>query len=110
VDHPLSIRSSSLLEDALCQPYAGLYETYMLPNNDSDLEIRLDHLTTAIKLVYASTWYEGPKIFSKSTNNPNHDELMAVIIQELAGETLDDHFYPDLSGVMQSHNFIQSLQ
>ncbi|ETR68973.1 MAG: PpsA2 [Candidatus Magnetoglobus multicellularis str. Araruama] len=105
VDHPLSIRSSSLLEDALCQPYAGLYETYMLPNNDSDLEIRLDHLTTAIKLVYASTWYEGPKIFSKSTNNPNHDELMAVIIQELAGKTLDDHFYPDLSGVMQSHNF-----
>jgi len=105
VQHPLSIRSSSLLEDALCQPYAGIYETYMIPNNSPDLQTRLDHLTTAIKLVYASTCYEGPKTFSKSTNNPGHDELMAVIIQELAGEKQGDYFYPSISGVVQSHNF-----
>ncbi|MBF0449971.1 MAG: phosphoenolpyruvate synthase/pyruvate phosphate dikinase [Candidatus Magnetomorum sp.] len=105
VKHPLSVRSSSLLEDALCQPYAGLYETYMIPNNSPDITTRLDHLITAIKLVYASTCYEGPKTFSKSTNNPGHDELMAVIIQELAGETWGDYFYPSISGVAQSHNF-----
>jgi len=105
VTHPLSVRSSSLLEDALCQPYAGLYETYMIPNNSKDLKIRMEQLITAIKLVYASTWYEGPKAFSKSTNNPTHDELMAVIIQELAGETVGDYFYPAISGVLQSHNF-----
>ncbi|KPA10613.1 response regulator [Candidatus Magnetomorum sp. HK-1] len=105
VKHPLSVRSSSLLEDALCQPYAGLYETYMIPNNATDIEIRLDQLITAIKLVYASTCYEGPKSFSKSTNNLTHDELMAVIIQELAGETWEDYYYPAISGVVQSHNF-----
>jgi len=105
VHHPLSIRSSSLLEDALCQPYAGLYETYMIPNNAKQIKTRLEHLVTAIKLVYASTWYEGPKTFSKSTNNPTHDELMAVIVQELAGETIGEHYYPTLSGVVQSHNF-----
>jgi hypothetical protein len=105
VKHPLSIRSSSLLEDALCQPYAGLYETYMIPNNSKQIKTRLEQLVTAIKLVYASTWYEGPKTFSKSTNNPTHDELMAVIVQELAGETIDSYFYPTLSGVVQSHNF-----
>jgi len=105
VKHPLSVRSSSLLEDALCQPYAGLYETYMIPNNEDDIETRLDQLITAIKLVYASTCYEGPKSFSKSTNNMTHDELMAVIIQELAGETWGDYFYPSISGVVQSHNF-----
>jgi len=105
VKHPLSIRSSSLLEDALCQPYAGLYETYMIPNNSNQTKIRLDQLITAIKLVYASTWYEGPKTFSKSTNNPTHDELMAVIVQELAGETIGSYFYPTLAGVVQSHNF-----
>ena len=105
VNHPLSIRSSSLLEDALCQPYAGLYETYMIPNNATQIKTRLEHLITAIKLVYASTWYEGPKTFSKSTNNPTHDELMAVIVQELAGETIGAYYYPTLSGVVQSHNF-----
>lgn len=109
VKHPLSIRSSSLLEDALCQPYAGLYETYMIPNNATQIKARLDHLVTAIKLVYASTWYEGPKTFSKSTNNPTHDELMAVIVQELAGETIGGYFYPTLSGVVQSHNFYPVL-
>lgn len=105
VRHPLSIRSSSLLEDALCQPYAGLYETYMIPNNANQIKTRLADLEAAIKLVYASTWYEGPKTFSKSTNNPTHDELMAVIVQELAGETMGEYFYPTLSGVVQSHNF-----
>jgi len=105
VRHPLSIRSSSLLEDALCQPYAGLYETYMIPNNAIQTKTRLADLMTAIKLVYASTWYEGPKTFSKSTNNPTHDELMAVIVQELAGETIGEYFYPTISGVVQSHNY-----
>jgi len=105
VKHPLSIRSSSLLEDALCQPYAGLYETYMIPNNSKQIKTRLEHLVTAIKLVYASTWYEGPKSYSKSTSNPTHDERMAVIVQELAGETVGKYFYPTLSGVVQSHNF-----
>ena len=102
---PLSVRSSSLLEDAQFQPYAGLYETYMIPNNHPDTSRRLQHLITAIKLVYASTFYEGPKAFSRNTLNQPHAEAMAVIIQQLVGKEYGTFFYPALSGVAQSHNF-----
>jgi hypothetical protein len=105
VKYPLSIRSSSLLEDAQFQPYAGLYETYMIPNNHPDLSIRLKHLITAIKLVYASTYYEGPKAFTRSILSQPQAEAMAVIIQQLAGEEYGDYFYPAVSGVAMSHNF-----
>ena len=105
VKYPLSIRSSSLLEDAQFQPYAGIYETYMIPNNHSQLSKRLDHLITAIKLVYASTYYEDAKAFSRSTSNQPQEEAMGVIIQQLTGEEHGDYFYPAISGVAQSHNF-----
>jgi CheY-like chemotaxis protein len=105
VRYPLSVRSSSLLEDAQFQPYAGLYRTYMIPNNDPDPAVRLDQLITAVKLVYASTYYEGPKIFSRSIANQPQLESMAVIVQQLTGKEQGDFFYPALSGVAQSHNF-----
>jgi DNA-binding NarL/FixJ family response regulator len=105
VDYPLSIRSSSLLEDAQFQPYAGLYETYMIPNNHRSFNRRLAQLITAVKLVYASTYYEGPRAFSQSTGNTSQEEAMAVIVQELAGRRYGDFFYPAISGVAQSHNF-----
>ncbi len=102
---PLSVRSSSLLEDAQFQPYAGLYETYMVPNNNPDPYRRLQQLIAAIKLVYASTYYEGPKAFARSTSNQPQNEAMAVIIQQLAGQEYGRYFYPSISGVAQSHNF-----
>ena len=105
VEYPLSIRSSSLLEDAQFQPYAGLYSTYMIPNNHTTQLTRMDHLETAIKLVYASTYFEGPKAFSRSISNQPQEEAMAVILQELVGESHGDFFYPAVSGVAQSHNF-----
>jgi len=103
--YPLSVRSSSLLEDAQFQPYAGLYKTYMIPNNDPDPSARLDQLITAIKLVYASTYYEAPKVFSRSLANQPQLESMAVIIQQLTGREYGDFFYPAISGVAQSYNF-----
>ncbi len=105
VQYPLSVRSSSLLEDAQFQPYAGLYQTYMIPNNDPDPSVRLRQLIAAVKLVYASTHYEGPKAFSKSTSAQPQEEEMAVIIQRLTGEEYGDFFYPAVSGVAQSQNY-----
>ncbi|MBW1829760.1 MAG: phosphoenolpyruvate synthase/pyruvate phosphate dikinase, partial [Deltaproteobacteria bacterium] len=105
VSIPLSIRSSSLLEDAQFQPYAGLYQTYMIPNNHPNPSVRLQHLLNAIKLVYASTYYEGPKAFSRRTSYQPQEEAMAVIIQQLAGREYGNYFYPAVSGVAQSHNF-----
>jgi hypothetical protein len=102
---PLSIRSSSALEDLQFQPYAGLYQTYMIPNNHPDLSVRLKQLTNAIKLVYASTYYESPKAFGRHTSSRPQEEAMAVIIQKLTGEEYGDYYYPALSGVAQSHNF-----
>ena len=105
VHYPLSIRSSSLLEDAQFQPYAGLYKTYMIPNNHPDPAIRLRQLIHAIKLVYASTYYEDPRSFTRNSVSQPQEESMAVIIQQLTGEAYGDYFYPALSGVVQSHNF-----
>jgi len=105
VDYPLSIRSSSLLEDAQFQPYAGLYQTYMIPNNHIDFSTRLRQLITAIKLVYASTYHKGPKAFARNTSNNPSEEKMAVIIQQVAGDEQGDYVYPAISGVAQSHNF-----
>ena len=101
---PLTVRSSSLLEDGQFKPYAGLYSTYFLANNHPDFDERLGQLESAIKLVYASTWFEGPIAFSKATGHGREDS-MAVIIQQLVGEQYGGYFYPAVSGVAQSHNF-----
>lgn len=103
-DKPLSIRSSSLLEDGHFKPYAGLYSTYFLANNHPDFNERLLQLESAIKLVYASTWFESPLAFSKVSGHGREDS-MAVIIQQLAGGRYGGYWYPGISGVAQSHNF-----
>lgn len=104
IDHPLSVRSSSMLEDAQFRPYAGLYSTFMLANCDSDFAVRFDQLIRAVKLVYASTWFEGPRSFSRSINQQNQDS-MAVIIQRLVGTRYGNYFYPAISGTVQSYNY-----
>ena len=105
ISYPISVRSSSLLEDSHLQPFAGLYKTYMLPNNQPQPSVRLESLITAIKLVYASTYYQAPKAFSKSVASHPYEEQMAVIIQQLAGQEYKNYFFPSLAGVAHSHNF-----
>ena len=105
VNYPVAIRSSSLLEDAQFKAYAGLYKTYIISNAAEEIETRLKQLSDAIKLVYASTYYEGPKSFSKRVGQRTEEEKMAVIIQQVAGCQYGDHFYPCIAGVAQSHNY-----
>jgi len=105
ITYPLAVRSSSLLEDAQFRAYAGLYRTYMLPNDHPDLDTRLAQLIDAIKLVYASTYFQSPKAFSRRVGQRTEEEKMAVIIQQLVGERYHDYFYPAISGVAQSHNY-----
>ncbi len=101
---PLSVRSSSLLEDQLFKPYAGLYSTYFLANNHPDFRERLSQLESAVKLVYASTWFESPRVFSRSSSH-GWDDAMAVIIQQVVGREYGGYWYPSVSGVAQSHNY-----
>ncbi len=105
ITYPLAVRSSSLLEDAQFRAYAGLYRTYMLPNDHPDLQIRLKQLIQAIKLVYASTYFQSPRAFSKRVGHRTEEEKMAVIIQQLVGEHYGEYFYPAISGVAQSYNY-----
>jgi CheY-like chemotaxis protein len=105
ITYPLAVRSSSLLEDAQFRAYAGLYRTYMVPNDDPDLDSRLAQLINAIKLVYASTYFQSPKAFSRRVGQRTEEEKMAVIIQQLVGEQYGAYFYPAISGVAQSHNY-----
>ncbi|MCK5069690.1 MAG: phosphoenolpyruvate synthase/pyruvate phosphate dikinase, partial [Desulfocapsa sp.] len=65
ISFPLSVRSSSLLEDAHFKPYAGLYSTYFLANSHPSFSLRCQQLEEAVKLVYASTWFESPRAYSK---------------------------------------------
>lgn len=105
IRYPLAVRSSSLLEDAQFQAYAGLYSTYMLPNDHSDIDCRLEQLVHAVKMVFASTYFKAPKAFSKRVNLRTDEERMGVIIQQIVGERYGDHFYPAIGGVAQSYNY-----
>ncbi len=105
VTTPLAIRSSSLLEDSQFQPLAGVYYTVMIPNNNTDIEIRLIELINAIKLVYASMYFQGSKNYMKATAYRLEEEKMAVIIQRVVGYERNGRFYPDFAGVAKSFNF-----
>ncbi len=102
---PLAIRSSSLLEDAMYEPFAGVYATKMIPNNQSDADTRFRKLVEAIKYVYASTFFEGARDYVAATGKSSADEKMAVVIQEVVGTRFGERFYPHLSGVGRSYNF-----
>src|SRR5215471_2632399 len=105
VKTPLAIRSSSLLEDALDRPFAGVYGTKMIPNNQFDADTRFRRLVEAIKFVYASTYFHEARDYIRTTGRSPSDEKMAVIIQEVVGRRHGDRFYPDVSGVGRSYNF-----
>ncbi len=102
---PLAVRSSSLLEDALFRPFAGVYSTKMIPNNQPDRDTRFRKLIEAIKFVYASTFFAAAKSYVRATDRTTAEEKMAVIIQEVLGRRHEDRFYPDISGVARSFNF-----
>ena len=102
---PLVVRSSSLLEDAMHEPFAGIYGTKMTPNNQLDVDVRFRKLIEAIKFVYASCFFGHAKEYIRATRNRIEDEKMAVIIQEVIGKRFGTRFYPNVSGVAKSHNY-----
>ncbi len=104
VKSPIAIRSSSLLEDAHYQPFAGIYSTYMIPYLD-DKYAMLEMLACAIKGVYASVYYKDSKAYMTATSNVIDQEKMAVILQEVVGKQYDGRYYPNISGVLRSLNY-----
>ncbi len=108
IDHiskPIAVRSSGLLEDSQTQPFAGIYQTIMLPNNHPDKAVRLKHLEDAIKMVYASTFLQVAKDYIHRIHYRIEDEKMTVILQEIVGDFHGDHYYPHFAGTAQSYNY-----
>jgi hypothetical protein len=105
ITNPIAIRSSGLFEDSLMQPFAGIFETYLLPNNDPDFNTRLQQTMDAIKLVYASVYSKVARGYIEAIHYKIEEEKMAVIIQEVVGNRFEDCYYPHISGVAQSYNY-----
>ncbi len=102
---PLAIRSSSRLEDALGQPFAGIYETKMIPNLELDPRARFQRLAEAVKFVYASTYFSAARTYRRAIGVADRDESMAVMIQEIVGTRHGPRFYPELSAVARSYSY-----
>ena len=101
---PIAVRSSSLLEDSHYQPFAGIYNTYMVPLLDNRHRM-LSMLYDAIKGVYASVFFKDSKAYMQATRNVIDQEKMAVILQEVVGRQYGDRYYPSMSGVGRSLNY-----
>ncbi len=102
---PLAIRSSSLLEDAHYQPFAGVYSTYMIPYLPGNHDMMIRMLASAVKSVYASVYYRDSKAYMTATSNVIDQEKMAAIIQQVVGKEYGTRFYPNMSGVLRSINY-----
>ncbi len=105
---PLIVRSSSLLEDSMLQPFAGIYTSMLLPNESWETDLRFREVCNAIKYVYASTFFEKARTYIQSKGKTISDEKMAVLLQEVAGTGHEQFFYPAISGVAKSYNYYAS--
>lgn len=105
VDKPFAVRSSSSSEDSITQPFAGVFDTYIIPNSKVNKKKVLEQISTAIKLVYASTFSEKARNYFAVVHHKIEDEKMAVVLQELVGRNYGDYYYPNISGVAQSYNY-----
>ncbi len=101
---PMSVRSSSLLEDSHFQPFAGVYQTSMIPNTGSE-EKRLSELIAAVKTVWASTYFGIAREYLKRTGHKLEEEKMAVILQQITGSKHESMWFPNISGVARSLNY-----
>ncbi len=105
VDTPLAVRSSSLFEDSVYRPFAGSFETYIIPNSHPEPSVRLRQLISAIKRVYASPFKPETQLYFSHTGKMAVEDRMAIVLQELVGERHGAYYYPQISGVAGSYNF-----
>jgi len=104
-DNPLAIRSSSTSEDSVSQPFAGVFSTFIIPNEKDNKEYTLELACHAIKLIYASMYSDTARSYYETVNHNIEEEKMAIVIQEVVGSRFGNYFYPHISGVAQSYNF-----
>jgi len=100
---PLIVRSSSLLEDAFGNAFAGKYESIFCVNQGTPEE-RYKQFEEAIRSVFASTMNEDALAYRLQRGLEKHDEQMALLVQRVSGSYRKEYFFPDLAGVGISYN------
>lgn len=100
---PIVVRSSSLLEDAFGNAFAGKYLSVFCVNQGSPRE-RCRAFEKAVQEVFASTMGEEALTYRLKRGLDRRDEQMALLVQRVSGSTRSKYFFPDLSGVAMSHN------
>ncbi len=103
IKRPIAVRSSSVLEDSLYQPFAGVFATYMIPQSNKKELLKMT--SNAIKSVIASSFFQNSRSYLKATSHTIEESKMAVILQEVTGKQYEDVYYPNISGVARSINF-----
>lgn len=105
VKTPIAVRSSSLSEDSMNQPFAGVFDTYLVPNNEQTDELNVKALADAIRMVYASIYSDSSRAYFQTIHHNIEEEKMAVVLQALVGNKYDHYFYPHAAGTAQSYNY-----
>lgn len=100
---PIIVRSSSLLEDAFGNAFAGKYESIFCVNQGTPEE-RYRQFTKSIRHVFASTMNEDALAYRMQRHLDQHDEQMALLVQRVSGSYRKYYFFPDLGGVGISYN------
>ena len=100
---PIIVRSSSLLEDAFGNAFAGKYESVFCVNQ-GDPEQRYTGFVEAVRTVYASTMSQDALTYRLERGLDQQDEQMALLVQRVSGSYRNGYFFPDLAGVGMSHN------
>ncbi len=91
---PLACRSSSVLEDALGRPFAGVYGTKMIPGNQGDADARFRALADAVRFAFASAFSPSARAYQRAAGILPEPERMAIVVQEVVGVRHADRFYP----------------
>lgn len=104
IEGPLSVRSSSILEDDVNLSFAGKYATRFVANQ-GDRASRLAALASAVKTIYASTYNPAAREYKRKHGIKWGGERMGVLIQPLIGTTVGSMYYPELAGSAFSQVF-----
>lgn len=102
-EHPLILRSSSLLEDNFGYAFSGKYDSVFLANQ-GDLGKRLQEFIWGLKRVHMSTFGPAPILYRMDHDLLDFDERMSVLVQKVAGRRWGDYFFPFAAGVAYSRN------
>jgi pyruvate, water dikinase len=102
-ESPYIVRSSSLLEDAYGNAFAGKYDSVFCVNQGSR-EQRLQALLTTVRQVYASAMSEKALRYRAARGLLDRDEQMALLVMRVSGDRYGDMFFPQIAGVGFSFN------